>query len=107
MVRHKTLTLAFAGSNPATPAIYPGIAQFGRARDLGSRGRRFKPCCSDHAVYTEIMERYRSGHTGAVLKTVCRKTRGFESPSLRHAGLYEAKSSTLNNQKDKCAGGIT
>ena len=84
MVRHRTLTPAFAGSNPATPAIYPGIAQFGRARDLGSRGRRFEPCCSDHAVYAAKTERYQSGRTGAVLKTVCRKTRGFKSLSLRH-----------------------
>ena len=29
-------------------------------------------------------EGYRSGHNEAVLKTVCRQARGFESHTLRH-----------------------
>ena len=37
------------GSNPPIPTIlYPGLAQFGRALDLGSRGREFESRISDH-----------------------------------------------------------
>ena len=33
------------------------------------------------------MQGYRSGHNEAVLKTVCRQARGFESHTLRHFGV--------------------
>ena len=39
------------GSNPPIPTIlYPELAQFGSARDLGSRGRGFKSRIPDHGL---------------------------------------------------------
>lgn len=35
------------GSSPTAGTIYPGVAQFGRARGLGPRGRTFESCYSD------------------------------------------------------------
>ena len=36
----------------------PGVAQFGRALDLGSRGRRFKSCHLDHYLYFREIYRF-------------------------------------------------
>ena len=49
LVRHQTDNLEIAGPSPAPSTIfYPGVAQFGRALDLGSSGREFKSRRSDH-----------------------------------------------------------
>ncbi len=39
-VRHRTLTPAFVGSNPAAPAIYASVAKLADALDLGSSASR-------------------------------------------------------------------
>ena len=35
---------------------YPEVVQFGRTLDLGSRGRRFKPCLPDHVQITNCLQ---------------------------------------------------
>ena len=43
------------GSIPSAPTIYPGVVQFGRTLDLGSRGRGFK---SPHLVHIKFNRPY-------------------------------------------------
>ncbi len=52
-VRHQTLTLAFVGSNPTTPAINIrknkiGMSPSGKALDFDSSIRRFESCHPSH-----------------------------------------------------------
>ena len=93
-----------AGSNPVASALR-NVVQFGRTLGLGPRSRKFESCHSDSASVAQLaeqlicnqqavgsnptrsfcsLERYRSGHNEAVLKTVCPfGAHGFESHSLR------------------------
>ena len=59
VVRHGTLTPAFAGSSPASSAFL-GVAQFGSAGDLGSSGHGFKSRRSDQRENEE--RRYENGN---------------------------------------------
>ena len=43
-VRHRTLTPAVAGSNPASPVFFNGVSPSGKATDSDSVIRRFESC---------------------------------------------------------------
>ena len=53
-VRHQTLTLAFAGSNPASPAKYDSLAQLVEQRPFKAKVRGSSPrwvTTSEQALY--------------------------------------------------------